>query len=264
MTTPPEWDDRSVLGRAFRILGTFNAERTQLSLSDLARHTGIALATAHRLTGQLLDHGALNRTMDGLYELGPRLSQLGSLAARSRELRHIALPHLHDLHAATGHSVHLVVRDGLDARYVERLSGPASVPTLSRSGGRVPLHVCSGGLVLLAHADCSVVRAVLVRGLERLTSHTIGTEVELGTALAHIRSSGYAIFTDHMMVGTTSIAVALRCPHTGVVVAAIALVTASSVESAPLILALDVVSRAVTRQLVANGSRLTAPGRQFD
>ena len=248
MTTGPESDDRSVLGRAFRILGTFHAGRTRLTLSELARHAGIAPATAHRMTGQLVDNGALVRAPDGSYELGPRIFELGSLTARSRSLRQIALPHLHDLHVATGHCVHLVVREGLDARYLERLAGPDSVPTLSRSGGRVPIHACSGGLTLLAFAKPTLVQQVLVRGLEQLTPQTVCTRNDLLSVLAHVRATGRAICVDQMVVGTTSMAAALRSP-TGEVVAAVSVVTANSVDTASLAVALEMATRSISRQL---------------
>ncbi|MGJ3561302.1 IclR family transcriptional regulator domain-containing protein [Streptomyces sp. INA 01156] len=79
---------------------------------------------------------------------------MGHRPARTRAHRAAAdrLPYLHDLYGATLATVHLAVRDGLRALYVDRLSGHASVPVVSAIGSRLPLHATGVGKVLLAHA----------------------------------------------------------------------------------------------------------------
>src|SRR6478609_8000916 len=118
----------SVTSRVLSILGTFDARRPALRLSEIARSADIPLATTHRLVGELVDWGALARRADGSYVIGRRLWQLGLLAPSSSTLREAAAPFLHDIHAATRATVHLGVRDGLTVLYLERLSGSASVP----------------------------------------------------------------------------------------------------------------------------------------
>ena len=76
-------DDRSMLGRAFLVLGSFTSERPRLSQSELSRRTGLPLPTVHRLCRQLVDNGALERVDDGHYEIGVRLWELGALAPRA-------------------------------------------------------------------------------------------------------------------------------------------------------------------------------------
>ncbi|MGO7984278.1 IclR family transcriptional regulator, partial [Rhizobium johnstonii] len=67
-------------------------------------------------------------------------------------MRSIALPFLEDLREATHEHVHLAVRDGLGAIYLEHLAGPDAVAVISDVGSRLPLHATGVGLVLLAHA----------------------------------------------------------------------------------------------------------------
>ena len=56
------------------------------------------------------------------------------------DLRDVASPFLQDLYGATLATVHLAVRDGVNALYLGRVSGHASVPVVTRVGGRLPLH----------------------------------------------------------------------------------------------------------------------------
>ena len=59
---------------------------------------------------------------------------------------------MEDLYEATHENVQLAVLDGLDALFVEKISGRDSVPIVTRIGGRLPLHATGVGKVLLAHA----------------------------------------------------------------------------------------------------------------
>ncbi|MDT0615060.1 helix-turn-helix domain-containing protein [Streptomyces lancefieldiae] len=83
-----------VIGRALRILGAFSAQRPHLSLSELARRSGLPVSTVHRMLGDLLVWGALERGAQGRYRIGLRLWEVASLAPRSQGLRERALPYL--------------------------------------------------------------------------------------------------------------------------------------------------------------------------
>ncbi len=63
--------------------------RTQpeLTVTELARRTGLPLTTTHRLAGELVAGGALERGEDGRYRIGLRLWEIASLAPRGLGLR---------------------------------------------------------------------------------------------------------------------------------------------------------------------------------
>lgn len=138
---------RSVTLRALSILDAFDVTHRRLNLTEIARRSELPLATAHRHVRELVDWQALERREDGTYQIGSRLWHLGLLSPMHAELRELALPHLQDLYAATGATVHLAVREGAEALYVERLGGVRSVPVVSRPGGTLPLHATAVGKV---------------------------------------------------------------------------------------------------------------------
>src|SRR3569833_3050593 len=123
---------RSVTSRALAILDAFDAASPRLSLSEIAERSGTPLTTAHRLLAELAEWGALVRRPDSRYEIGPKLWDLGLLAPVQLELRQVAAPFLMDVHTATRDTVHLAVREGTRALYVEHISGRESVPVVSR------------------------------------------------------------------------------------------------------------------------------------
>ena len=85
-----------------------------------------------------VDEAAGVRRVDGRYEIGPKLWDLGLLAPVQLELRQVAAPFLSDVHTTIRDTVHLAVREGTKALYVERVSGRESVPVVSHVGSRLP------------------------------------------------------------------------------------------------------------------------------
>ena len=146
----------TVTSRVLALLGAFDARHRELSLSDLARRSGVPLATAHRLAAELAEWGALHKTGEGKYVVGRRLWDIGLLAPVARELREVAIPFLHDLYGATLETVHLAVREDDHVLYLETLSGSRSVPVVSTVGSRLPMHATGVGKVLLAYAPDDV------------------------------------------------------------------------------------------------------------
>ena len=245
---------RPVAARALAMLDAFTAEAPRLTLSEIAERSGTPLTTAHRLVGSLADWGALVRRSDGRYEIGRKLWDLGLLAAVQLELRQVAAPFLLDVHTATRDTVHLAVRDGLSALYVERISGRESVPVVSQVGSRLPLHATGVGKVLLAHAPPEVVDAALSR-LTRVTRATVAVPGRLRRDLEEVRRRGYARTAEEMSLGTSSVAVPVRGAD-GTVAAALGIVvpTAARRDLTRLVAPLQVAAAGCARRLGADGS----------
>jgi DNA-binding IclR family transcriptional regulator len=243
----------SVTSRALALLGAFDTQHPRLTLTEMAARARLPLATAHRLVAELQDWQALARRDDGRYEIGQRLWRLGLLAPVHLELGDVASPFLHDLHAATGDTVHIAVRDGLEALYVERVAGRTSVPVVSRAGDRLPLHATGVGKVLLAHAPPDVVEAALTR-LTRVTRATVAVPGPLRRDLEEVRRRGYARTAEEMSLGTSSVAVPVHGAD-GTVAAALGIVvpTSSRRDLTRLVPPLQVAAAGCSRRLGAEG-----------
>jgi DNA-binding IclR family transcriptional regulator len=215
-----------VTSRALSVLDAFDDRHPRLTLTDIARRSGLALSTTHRLVAELEQWQGLSRREDGRYEIGRKVWDLGLLAPVHRELRQVALPFMQDVFAATRENVHLAVLEGTAALYVERISGHRAVPLVSRAGSRLPLHATGVGKVLLAHAPAEVQEQVLA-DLPQVTPHTVTDPVRLRAQLAEVRRRGFARTSEEMSVGTSSLAVpVLGADRT--VIAALGLVVAGA------------------------------------
>jgi DNA-binding IclR family transcriptional regulator len=239
----------SVASRVLAVLGAFDDQHRSLTLTELAARAELPAATAHRLVGELVRWGALVRQESGSYVVGRRLWDLGLLAPVQTGLRHVSSPFLHDLYGATLATVHLAVRDGTCALYLDRIAGHASVPVLSQVGGRLPLHATGVGKVLLAYAP-EEVRASVLGALSRVTPYTVTRPAVLLEQLRRVRAEGYATTSEEMSLGACSVAVPVR-DRAGDVVAAVGLVVPGLRRDRPrLVAALQVAARGIGRSLV--------------
>lgn len=241
----------SVASKVFSLLEAFDAHHRSLSLSELARRAQLPPPTAHRLAAELVAWGALVRRPTGEYVVGHKLWDLGLLAPVNAGLREIASPFLNDLHAATLATVHLAVRDGTEALYIDRLSGHASVPVISQIGSRLPLHATGVGKVLLAHSPEDVQYAVLAN-LVRVTPYTITQQGRLREQLRRVHGEGFAQTNEEMSLGACSVAVPIRSGGDGPVAAALGIVVpALKRDRARLVAALSVTAQGIGRSLAS-------------
>ncbi len=203
-----------LLHRMLAILGAFSDDEPELTAVDLAERTGLASSTLHRLLATLVAEGLVARAPRHRYTIGSRLWELGELSPLSLRLRESALVPMQLLYEATGENVHLAVLDGptpetSTALYVGRVTGRSSIPTLSRMGGRQPLHTTGVGKALLATRDSEWLRRYFQVPLVAETRHSIVDEALLREDLARTRARGFALTREEMTLGNVSVAVAL-------------------------------------------------------
>ena len=237
----------SVTSRVLSILGGFDAEHRSLTLTEIARRAELTLPTAHRLVGELAEWGALQRTSHGGYVIGRRLWDIGLLAPVQTDLRDVASPFLQDLYGATLATVHLAVRDGEVALFLDRVSGHASVPVVSKAGGRLPLHSTGVGKVLLAHAPAAVRNEILAAPLQRFTPYTVVQPARLASQLERVTQDGYSTTTEEMTLGACSIAIPIAVA--GQTVASLGIVVPDLRGRARLVPAMKVAAQGIARRL---------------
>jgi DNA-binding IclR family transcriptional regulator len=213
----------SVLARAVRVLDAFTAEEPSLSVGEVARRSGLHVATASRLIAELVAHGLLERGAGREVRVGVRLWELGARASPTVSLRDAAMPFLEDVHAVVRHHTQLGVLDGEDVLFLERLSARDAVINYSRIAGRLPAYTSSSGLVLLAYAPAEVQEQVLARPLRPVTPAGLRTPAQLRAALAEVRRVQSAVLAGHQHPDATGVAVPVRGEH-GEVVAALSVI----------------------------------------
>jgi len=240
----------SVTQRVLAILGTFDETHRAQTLTEIAQRADLTVPTAHRLVGELSGWGALRRDARGRYVVGRRLWDIGLLVPMQTGLREVASPFLHDIYGTTLETVHLAVREGNQALYVDVHSGHRSYQVVSKVGTRLPLHPTGVGKVLLAHAPEDVQRKILSGPLERCTPYTIVDPARLEKQLVRVRQEGYAYTVEEMSLGGCSVAVPIYAE--GRVIAALGIVVPDLRRTrGRLVAALQVAAQGINRSLAA-------------
>ncbi|TAM92848.1 MAG: IclR family transcriptional regulator [Jatrophihabitans sp.] len=195
------------LERGLAVIRAFDDEHPELTLSDVARTTGLTRAAARRFLLTLVDLGYV-RTDGRLFALRPRVLELGYAYLSSLGLPEVALPHMEALVAQVHESSSLCVLDGADIAYVARVPTRRIMTVAITVGTRFPAYATSMGRVLLAGLTPEALDAHL-RDVEltELTPKTITRPDRLRAALSRVRAHGYALVDQELEVGLRSIAV---------------------------------------------------------
>ncbi|UUZ60835.1 IclR family transcriptional regulator [Nocardioides sp. B-3] len=182
------------------VLRAFTADDRGVTLAELGRRTGSAKGTLHRVCGDLVAAGLLDRR-DDLYRLGRLMFELGMRASVERDLLEVATPFLEELRAEINETVHLGVRDGTDVVYIAKLGGRRRVTAPSRTGGRLGLYCTAVGKALLAHAPRDVLESVVAAGPERHTARTVTAPGIPGPPAGPVRTTGVSFEFEESRLG---------------------------------------------------------------
>ncbi|GAB3428900.1 IclR family transcriptional regulator [Actinophytocola sediminis] len=201
--------------KALALLVLLN-EREQLRVSDAAAALGVARSTAHRLLNQLRAREFAVQDDQRGYRPGPALRALRSGQHPLPDLRRLHR-HLGDLSTRVAETVHLVVLEDTEVRFVDGVEGPQVLRVGLRTGAAMPAHRTSGGKALLAALPPASLHA----------RYPAGVPAELAGQLAQIRRRGYAVNDNETEKGITAIGAAVVDPA-GRTVAAIAVAAPSA------------------------------------
>lgn len=138
--------------RALSILDCFSSGRPSLSLTELARASGLSLSTALRILGTLEARNYIHKSAeDGRYYLGFQLARIGNVALSNMDVCRIAQPYLRELRDQFRESVGIYLRHGDSRTCVTRLEGTQPLRFVPVIGNTLPLTRGASGRVLLAH-----------------------------------------------------------------------------------------------------------------
>ncbi|MEU0073628.1 IclR family transcriptional regulator C-terminal domain-containing protein [Streptomyces sp. NPDC006332] len=186
------------LARGLTVLTAFGEDSPALTLTEVAKATGLARATARRALITYEHLGLVSAGPHRTFALTPRVLSLGFPPLSRTSLPRIAGPHLADLAARLHESTSLAVLSptGEEIQYTARSAAQRVMSVDITVGTRLPAPATSLGQVLLAE------RATAASGM-----------------LEEARRRGYALLDEEWEEGLRSIAVPVH-DRTGTVVAA--------------------------------------------
>jgi IclR family transcriptional regulator, acetate operon repressor len=212
------------IDRAAAILRSFGEHRGELTLSEIARATGLTTSTVHRLLAAMQHNGLVRPSRDRRYAPGPLLVQLVRGGAATTTLRDVALPAMTALRDEVEETVGLhsllpsderVVIDQVESHHPLRR-------TYTELGIPIPLPYGAPGKVVTAFLPETRREAVLGRPMKQVTPTTVLDPEALSREMHDARHTGYALSFAERTPGIHTVAAAIF-DHSGSVVGCLSL-----------------------------------------
>lgn len=248
----------SVSARLLSILSAFEGTARPLTIAQISAKTQIPLSSTYRMVGDLEEWGALAKNSSGSYQVGVRIWELGQMAGLSQR-EHVVRPYLQDLFDLVHENVHMAIRQGANALYVDKIYGSRKLPMVSRIGSKLPLHATAVGRVLLAAEPDWFLRAYLDKKLVAPTAKTTLERESLVAELRMVTRQGYAVTIEQMRLGASSLAVPVVVGGETIASVGIVLESARSPELLPLLPYLKGTVERIQAALSPSKSRLPKP-----
>lgn len=198
-------------------------EAGEASAATLAEEIGEPRSSVYRMLATLQQIGVVEPgSRRGLHRPGLGLVRLGGSVLTRFDERQLLLPVLESLRAQTKETVHLALRRGFQAVFIERLQGESAHALAIKLGGVLPLHVGASPRALLAFEPALFWDEYFAETtIEAWTQSAPATEAEVREILAEIRRTGVSISDGDVVAGVATVGAPVF-DHRGVVRAAIA------------------------------------------
>jgi IclR family transcriptional regulator, pca regulon regulatory protein len=198
------------LDRGLAVIRAFGPDRDRLSLSEVARATGLTRAATRRFLLTLVKLGYMRN--DGReFSLRPRVLELGYAYLSGLAMPEIAAPHLEELVGRVRESSSISVLDGHHIVYVARVPTKRIMTVAISVGTRFPAYATSMGRVLLAGMSSGDFDQYLAEAeFEPITARTVTEPDRLREIVREVARLGYAIVDQELEEGLRAIAVPIR------------------------------------------------------
>jgi len=194
------------LEKGLAVIEAFDASRPRLTLTEVAKLTGITRATARRCLLTLAATGYLS--FDGKYfQPTPRMLRLGHTYMKAAGLPQIAEPFLKAARDELGESVSLAIYANGHSLFVARAQAEQIVMVGIAVGTRLPAYSCATGRVLLAALPPAALADYLKHCKpEARTPKTLVDRSAIRKAIEAVRATHYASTDEELSMGMVSLA----------------------------------------------------------
>lgn len=212
------------LAKGLSVISSFDADKPEMTISEVAESNGLSRASARRILLTLNELGYV-RERGTKYSLSPKTLSLGYGFLSSAGVADVIAPHIAELSSDIRESVSAAVLDGSEVVYVAR-SAPTKVMQIRISiGSRFPAAATSLGRALLSDLEEPQLLEVLQQKPPQMATPFTKTAIkDLILAIEVVRKQGYAFVDQELELGLKSIAVPVRGAN-GTVIAALNVAT---------------------------------------
>jgi DNA-binding IclR family transcriptional regulator len=198
-----------VIARAAAILRALENENAGLSLGQIAQRVDLARSTVQRIIAALeVEKLVIAATPNGRMRLGPAILRLA--ASVRTDFVSLARPFLVALSKELGETVDLSTVKKDQVVFIDQVTGPHRLQTVSVVGDAYPLYCTANGKAYLAQLDDAAIIELIGRKYPRRTKQTRATFADLAVDLKAARQAGVAFDMEEHSSGVCATGVALR------------------------------------------------------
>lgn len=195
------------------VIRAFSDKNSMLTLSDVARITGLSRASARRFLLTLAKLGYVG-SKHNHYFLRARVLDLGYAYLSSSSAVDIVQDHLEELSARISESCSACAYDAGEIVYVARAAADRIMSIRLSVGRRLPAFCTSTGRVLLAYMSRSELDAFFeTYPRTSFTEWTVTDEARLRKIIAEVRVRGWSMNDQELEMGARSVAVPILDAH---------------------------------------------------
>jgi IclR family KDG regulon transcriptional repressor len=181
--------------------------RERLTLQEMVQLTKLPKTSLFRMVQSLVATGFLKKEGEA-YELGLSLLQFGHLVSERLDVRKVALPIMKQLKEETNEAVNLVIKDGDEAIYVEKVETSEPIQVYTKVGRRAPLYAGACPRVLLTFMPAKEQERYLERvELVPIASKTIVDRDQLKKVIDQAKQKGYTVSHSELADYSSAVAV---------------------------------------------------------
>jgi len=207
MSAETDANGSQVIARAATLLRALEDRPAGLSISALAKITGLPRTTVHRLVTSLITQQLLLQDSDGI-KLGPALARLA--ASAHTDIIALAQPAMATLSRRTRETVDLCVWRGSHTVLVSQCVSDQELRVASPVSTAFPSHCAAHGKALLAQQTDDALNALLPLLAEARTENTARDVSRIQADIALTRKQGYAVDREEHARGVCGVSVALE------------------------------------------------------
>jgi IclR family transcriptional regulator, pca regulon regulatory protein len=198
------------LAKGLSVIRVFGKDASEMSISDVARSTGMTRAGARRFLLTLHALGYM-QTDGRRYRLAAKTLELGYSFLSSRGWLSVASPLLETLRKTLAESISVTVLEGADVVYVARFQADRVMTVSMDVGSRRPAYCTAMGRVLIGELPGEEARAILDRSeLIAYMPRTLVDKDALMEEFHKARRLGHAIVDQELEDGLVAASVPLR------------------------------------------------------
>ncbi|WP_342600921.1 IclR family transcriptional regulator [Psychrobacillus sp. FSL H8-0483] len=208
--------------RSMDILNLF-INHDALTFQEIIELSMIPKTSVYRMLLTLEEMGFVEKGNDSKYRLGLLFLTYGNLVSTRLDIRQIAYPIMQDLHKELKEAINLIVKQGEEAIYIEKVDVFQKVRLYTAIGRRSPLYTGACSRVILSFLQDDEIESYLDQvELKSFALGTITDKETLKESIRNARRDGYTISHSELENHTSAIAAPIF-NHKGQVVGGISI-----------------------------------------